>query len=257
MASRSIARADPLGALRGALRLLALALVLFLCLIPHGAWRLARVASPWPRIFLASVARICGAVVEARGPQLGRDVFFVANHVSWFDIPVLAGATGTAFVAHDAIASWPIVGWLASLNNTVFVARADKLGVADQIETLRAALDANQPVAIFPEGTTSDGAGVLPFKPSLFAVVAPPPKPMRVQPLLIDYGPATGDIAWVGDEPAIDNAWGLLTRPGRFRVRIDFLAPFDPAAFPDRKAIAAEARRLILRAASASGRRDV
>lgn len=221
-------------------------------LILHLSTRLIGRPSPWPRRFLARVARIAGADVEVRGTPLARDVLFVANHTNWLDIPIIAGGTGTAFVATAEVRGWPLVGWLASLNNTVFVDRGDRAGVHGQVGAVRDALERHQPVAIFPEGTTSDGTGLLPFKPSLFEVVAPPPRAIRVQPLHLDYGPAR-ELAWVGDEPAPANAWRVLTRPGRFAVRLACLEPFDPVAFGDRKGVAQEARRRIL---DASARAD-
>lgn len=252
MASRSIERADPFAPVRAIARIAALALLLLFSLVPHGLWRLFRIDSLWPRLLLRAVTRVCGANVRTGGIPLKHDVFFVANHQSWLDIPILAGTTGTAFVAHEGIARWPLIGWLASLNHTVFVARADRLGVSNQIETLRAAIEAGQPVAIFPEGTTGDGSTLLPFKPALLAVMAPPPRPMMLQPVMIDYGPDRDDIAWVGKESAPANAWRVLGRRGRFDVQVDFLESFDPSLYSDRKAIAAEARQRIL-AASAPG----
>ncbi|WP_414900509.1 lysophospholipid acyltransferase family protein [Sphingomonas flavalba] len=254
MASASIARADPLGGVRALARLVTLLLLLFPCLLLHLVWRLVRRPSPWPRRFLGAVARICGARVEANGARVETDVFYVANHLSWIDICILGGASGAAFVAHDGVARAPIVGWLARLNNTVFVARADRLNVGAQVAAIRAALDARQPIAIFPEGTTTDGNGLLPFKPALFAVMAPPPRPMRIQPVLLDFGPDSAAVAWVGDEPGLDNARRLLARPGGFVVTVRWLEPFDPAAIGDRKAIAHEARERIRAALSASQR---
>jgi len=252
MASLSIAKTDPLGWVIFATRIAALLFLLLFCLPPHCVWRLFRLRSPWPRMFLAGVARIAGAHVAIGGRRLRRDVFYVANHLSWIDIPVLAGATGTAFVAQDGIAKAPLVGWLASLNNTIFIARTDRLGIGTQIAALRDALDAHQPVAIFPEGTTTDGHSLLPFKPPLFAVMAPPPRPMMVQPVLLDYGAAAAEIAWVGEEAGDDNAIRVLKRRRGFRVAVTFLEPFDPSALDGRKAIAAEARTRIRAALSAS-----
>lgn len=252
MASLSIARADPLGPVRLAARLAAALLLLIVMLPAHGLWRLARQASPWPRMFLGGVARVFGAEVEIVGRPLKRDVFFVANHLSWMDILVMAGATGTAFVAKSDVRDTPVVGWLATLNNTVFVARTDRGSVAAQVESVRAAVEAHQPITIFPEGTTGDGCGLLPFKASLLAVLAPPPRAMQVQPVLIDYGDATRDMLWLGDEPGGENAQRILKRAGGFGVRLTFLEPFDPAAMVDRKAIAAEARARIAAAMSAS-----
>ncbi len=253
MASLSIARADALGPIRLSARLAAALLLLIFLLPAHYLWRIVRQPSPWPRLFLGGVARIFGAAVEIRGRPLKRDVFFIANHLSWMDILVMAGATGTAFVAKDDVSRTPIVGWLSTLNNTVFVARTDRRSVAAQVDAVRAAVEAHQPITIFPEGTTGDGNGILPFKASLLAVLSPPPRAMRVQPVLIDYGVAMADIAWVGDEPGGENAARILKRPGRFTARLTFLDPFDPAACTDRKAIATEARNRIAQAlASAS-----
>jgi 1-acyl-sn-glycerol-3-phosphate acyltransferase len=237
-----------LAPLRGAGRLLALVLACLCYVCAHLLTRATGRRSTWPRRFLARMVRICGVEVEIRGAPLAKDVLFVANHSSWLDIPIIAGATGTAFVATSDVQGWPLIGWLASLNNTVFVDRGDRLGVHGQVGAVREALGRHQPVAIFPEGTTS--VTLLPFKPSLLEVVSPPPRAIRVQPLRLDYGAAIA-LAWVGDEPAGANMWRVLTRPGKFRVRLDCLAPFDPLAVGDRKAIAAEARDRILTGSAA------
>ncbi|MDX3901174.1 MAG: lysophospholipid acyltransferase family protein [Sphingobium sp.] len=198
-------------------------------------------------------ARAVGARVRTTGAPLPADVFFLANHVSWVDILALGGATGTAFIAKDDIAAWPVVGWLAAQNNTLFIARARRANLSDQVTRIRAAMAGHQPLALFPEGTTSDGATLLPFKPSLLAVLMPPPRAVLVQPVHIDYGAAAADIAWLGEEPAGVNAARLLRRSGPLDVTLHFLPPFDPAALPDRKALAAEARKRIARSLTLHG----
>ena len=190
-------------------------------------------------------ARSVGARVHAAGRPFEGDSFIIANHVSWVDILALGGATGAAFVAHDGIAGWPIIGWLADQNNTLFVARNRRGALSGQIEALRVALAGHQPVALFPEGTTGDGTSLLPFKPSLFSVLLPPPKAVMIQPVHIDYGSATSEISWHSGEPAGANVKRLLERPGRLDVTLHFLAPFDPADCPDRKQIAALASQRI------------
>ena len=252
MASRSIERTDPVGTALIVVRLAAMIALLLACLPLHFLWKLLRRTSLWPRFFLGRIAWICGARVRTTGTPLKRDVFFVANHLSWIDIVVMAGATGTAFVAKDSLAKAPVIGWLATLNNTVFIARADRLSVAAQVDAIRAAIEQRQPITVFPEGTTSNGQGLLPFKASLFAVMTPPPRPMLVQPVLLDYRADAVDVAWVGDEPGGANALKMLRRRKSFAVTVHFLDPFDPAALPDRKAIAAEARKRIAAALSAS-----
>ncbi|WP_241241944.1 lysophospholipid acyltransferase family protein [Sphingobium algorifonticola] len=225
-------------------RIAALLDVLLLCLIPHLLWRLLRLRSPWPRIFLRLATFAVGARTRIIGTPLRKDVFFVANHLSWIDILAMGGVTGTAFVSKDDVGDMPLVGWLARQNNTLFISRTRRQDVREQAETLRAALAGHQPVTLFPEGTTGFGHELLPFKPALLSVMLPPPRDLRVQPVYIDYGPAAADIAW--HEPSLaDNALRLLTRPGTLTVTLHFLAHFDPRDFADRKALAAESRKRI------------
>ncbi len=214
----------------------------------HLLWRLLRQPSPWPRIFLSWAARISGVRRRTIGVPLRRDVFFISNHLSWLDIPVIAGANGTAFIAKHELAAAPIIGMLARMNRTVFVSRADRMGVAAQINELRDALAEVWAITIFPEGTTTDGLSLLPFKPSLLAVLDPPPPGIMVQPVMIDYGAVAAEIAWVGVEHGQDNAFRVLSRRGSFPVDVHFLEPFNPRDFPGRKAINAEARRRVAEA---------
>ena len=234
------------------LRTVAIVISLLVCLPFHYLWRLFRVPSPWPRFFLWMVATNCGAVIRTNGTRLKQDVFYVANHVTWFDIPVIAGVTGCTFVAQDGIASWPVIGWLCRINKTIFVSRTDKMSVGGQIEIIREAIEEKYPITVFPEGTTTDGHSLLPFKPSLFQAMAPPPKPTMVQPMLLDFGQSSKEICWIGEEPAANNAIRLFARLKTIQVTLHFLDPFDPGDHADRKAICAEAERRIAAALSAS-----
>lgn len=248
MASRSIAKADRLATARVALRVAGLIAALLICVPLHGAWRLFQLPSPWPRLFLGTAARICGAHVRTAGTPLKRNVIYLSNHSSWLDILVLAGATGSAFVAKAELRAVPVVGWLATLNRTIFVARADRMGIAQQIAELAAAIAQGWAVTIFPEGTTSAHDDLLPFKGSLLAALEPPPPGVMVQPVCLDYGAAGPRVAWVGDEPGQANALKLLGARGSFTATVHCLKPFDPAELGDRKLIAAEARARIAEA---------
>lgn len=225
---------------------------LAVCLPLHYLWRLLGRRSPWPRIFLGRVARAAGMRVRVVGEPLRRDVLFLANHLSWLDILVLAGASGTAFVAKAEVAETPVVGWLAGLNNTVFVARGERAGVRGQADALRSALASGQPVALFPEGTTDGGPDILPFRASLLAALFPPLPGVRVQPVALDYGAAAHDLAWVGDEPGLANVRKVLGRRGTVPVTLHFLAPVDPHD-GDRKALARAARDEIVEILGPSG----
>lgn len=236
---------DAMGRLRITLRATGLILALLLTVPLHYLWRVFRLSSPWPMIFLGWAGRLAGARVSKVGTPLKRDVFYISNHLSWIDILAIAGRSGTAFVAKQEIREAPVVGWLSTLNRTVFVKRENRLGVAEQINELRDALADNWSVTVFPEGTTTDGQSLLPFKTPMLRVLEPPPPGVMVQPVLLDYGPIAEEVGWIGVETGVNNAKRLLSRKGSFQVRVHFLEPFFPADFPGRKAIAAESRRRI------------
>jgi lyso-ornithine lipid O-acyltransferase len=238
--------------IRLVLRVSAMAAALLVCLPLHYLWRLLGRRSPWPQRFLGWVGRAAGMRVTVVGAPLKRDVLFLANHLSWLDILVLAGASGAAFVAKAEVAETPVVGWLARLNNTVFVARAERAGVRGQADALRAALASGQAVALFPEGTTDGGPEILPFRASLLASLFPPLPGVMVQPVALDYGSAAHDLAWIGEEAGLDNVRKVLSRRGTAEVILYFLAPVDPAS-GDRKALARAARDEIVEALGPSG----
>ncbi len=179
-------------------------LAVLLCVPLHYLFRLFRLPSPWPKTFLGMAAWIAGARVRRIGVPLRRDVFYISNHLSWIDILALGGTSGTAFVAKAEIETAPVVGWLAGLNRTVYVKRENRLGVAEQIEQLRAALDQNWAITVFPEGTTTDGKSLLPFKTPMLRVLEPPPPGVMVQPVLLDYGAASEEIGWIGEESGLN-----------------------------------------------------
>lgn len=218
-------------------------LVLLLVFVPlHYAFRIFAYGSPFPMLFLRYTARVVGAKVRVSGVPLRRDVFFIANHISWIDILAMAGASGTAFVAKWELSQVPVIGWLCSLNRTVFVKREHRMGVAEQINALKEALQDNWSVTVFPEGTVTDGHSLLPFKSSMISVLEPPPAGVMVQPVVLDYGLNSEDIAWIGEESGLHNAMRIMARRGSFDLRITYLEPFSPEDHRGRKAIAAKAR---------------
>lgn len=255
MASHSTARAEaaagnppPLtlaGRLRFTVRVALMLLATVVAVPLHYLWRLFRLPSPWPRLYLGACARIAGVRVRRVGMPLKRNVFYISNHLSWLDILAMAGASGTAFIAKAEIEKAPVVGWLASLNRTVYVSREDRMGVHAQIERLRDALADNWAITVFPEGTTTDGKSLLKFKTPMLRVLEPPPEGVMVQPVMLDYHDAGEDISWIGVESGKDNAIRILARRGSFPLTIHFLDPFSPADHAGRKAIAAESRRRI------------
>jgi lyso-ornithine lipid O-acyltransferase len=247
MASLSIARTDRPHP-RAWFRVALLALALLVLIVPHIVWRWFDKRSPFARAFLYLGGRIAGAQVRIVGTPVRKDVLFLANHVSWLDILVMSGATGCAFVAKADMAPWPVLGWLATSNNSVYVERENKRGATHQATALQTALLSGQPVTLFPEGTTAGGHELLPFRSSLIAAVVPAPEGISIQPVAIDYGALAAEIAWTDEESVGKNALRIMRRPGRLPVTLHFLKPLDHADFADRKAIALHSRQEIAEA---------
>jgi 1-acyl-sn-glycerol-3-phosphate acyltransferase len=231
--------------LRIAGRLIVMAGWLAVALLGFHLWKLARARNPWPRRFLGGIAQIAGVRVRTQGrPAPGR-LLMLANHVSWIDVAALAGATGTAFVAHDGLASVPLLKWLCEMNDTIFIARHDRASIGTQIAALRAALVDRGTLTVFPEGTTSDGTALLPFKSALLGAIDPLAQGVTVQPVWLDYGALTTAIAWVGDEPGVANFKRILARRGPLELTIHFLEPLAAAALANRKSMAMAAHQAI------------
>lgn len=201
--------------------------------------------NPIPRAFLYALATISGVRIRRRGQRSRGRAFFLANHVSWLDIPALASATGTAFVAHDGLAAIGPLRWLCDLNDTVFIARHDRRSIAFQIEQVRTALNETGALTIFPEGTTSDGLELLPFKSALLSALDADAEHIPIQPVLLDYGKETGNIAWVGAEPGLANALRIFARVRPITLTVTFLPPLTGRERTNRKTIANAARQAI------------
>lgn len=199
-----------------------------------------------PPRFLKLVGWLTGLRIRVQGrPAKGR-LLLLGNHVSWLDIMALSGASGTAFVAHGGLADRWLLRWLCKQNDTLFVARERRSSVAQQIEQVRRALMSRRMV-IFPEGTTSDGHAMLPFKSALLsAVEGLKDGAVRVQPVALHYRRAA-DIAWNASEHGVDNVLRILARTRPIMVTVRFLHPLSGKELRDRKAMAKTAQAAIER----------
>ncbi|MGN6155934.1 MAG: lysophospholipid acyltransferase family protein [Sphingomicrobium sp.] len=233
-----------------AARIAALVLLFVFCVPAHVVTRLVFGWSDWPRRFLAAAAWICGARVRVTGKRIRPHSLLVCNHTSWLDIPILAGATGCAFVSKAELGH-PLVHWMADQNATLYVRRDDRRGSAAQARAIFEKLRDPQPLALFPEGTTGPGTEMLPFRSSLFEAVSPAPPRVEVRPVAIDYGSAAPEFGW-HDEPGKENVLRILGRRRTVAVTIRILDSLEP--MKDRKALAQAARDKI-EAALASSRR--
>ncbi|MEO5596981.1 MAG: lysophospholipid acyltransferase family protein [Novosphingobium sp.] len=238
-------RISVIGQLRVIVRLAAMAALLAACIPLYYLCRLTSLHNPFPRLFLAGVCWLAGVELQMTGERAPGGALLIANHVSWIDIPAIAAASGSAFVGHDGLASITLLRHLCAMNDTVFIARHDRTSVSEQIEQVRAAIRDTGALTIFPEGTTSDGTGLLPFKSSLLSAALPLPDGVAVVPVLLDYGAEAADLAWVGDEPGLTNFRRILARARPVRLTVHFLPPLSGKALADRKTMAAAARAAI------------
>ena len=233
-----------------------------LCLsVPGGA----KVA--FPRFFWKRFSRALGLDVRVVGELAsrgsGRPVIFVSNHSSWVDIPVVGGVLPGCFVAKGDIAGWPVISTIAKLGRSVFVSRQRGSTVRER-DLMRAALDRGDNLILFPEGTSSDGSRVLPFRTSFFALAEgnPGDDPSRrplIQPVSVVYDRLNGlpagrssrpVFAWYGDMDIASHFW-RMTQHLDMRVTVLLHAPLDPATFPDRKNLARAVWRTVADGASA------
>ena len=183
------------------------------------------------------------------GSSAAPHTLLLPNHVSWLDIMALSSATGCAFVSKDELGH-PLIHWLADQNGTVYVRRSHVKGAKDQAVALGQALEREQPVAVFPEGTVGPGTRLLPFRSTLIEAVNLAGKDVIVRPVAIDYGAAAAEIAWY-QEPVLRNIRRVLGRKGSLEVTIRLLDTIEKSG--DRKAMAAAARAAIAEALGFTG----
>ena len=251
----SARKLGPFGVIRGVLRLfgmLAWTLLaipvqaVLLRLAPATARRFGRTYHGVLCLILGLEIRLDGAA-EAHPP--GRPVVFVSNHSSWLDVLALGATLEAAFVAKAEVGTWPVIRTVARLGRTVFVSRR-RAGAGREANEMAERLAAGDSLVLFPEGTTSDGTRVLPFRSALLGAlsVGTPEAGGRtavVQPVSVVYDRLNGlpvarknrpTFAWYGDMEIASHAWRLATEPTA-RVTVRLHPPVDPEAFASRKAL--------------------
>lgn len=218
-------------------------LFLQLCLFP---WHKGSFAYTIPRIWHKLVCRIIGLKVEVKGTPLhNQQVIYISNHLSYLDIPAIGSVLKASFIAKEDIAHWPVIGYLATLQQTAFISRTS--AHAKQVtNALDQMVKQRKSLILFPEGTSSAGTSVLPFKSSLFSLAQPKDMaPITLQPFIIDLidvdgkplTPASRDLyAWYADMEFAPHIWDFLQTKGA-TVRLTYLPPITPDPPIDRKAL--------------------
>jgi len=185
--------------------------------------------------------------LEARtdGPVPARGLL-VSNHLGYLDIFLLASIAPAVFVAKREIKSWPVVGWLTQMGGTLFVDRERRVHVGQVNDKIQAALDRGALVVLFPEGGSSNGQTVLPFKSSLLEPAVQPAYPLSVSAIqyAIEDGDVVREVCYWGDHTFFPHLLNLLgKRAVRATVRF---APVQRTG-ADRKQLAVQLRGEILK----------
>ncbi len=186
-----------------------------------------------------------GVRLRAESALTPEPALLVANHISWLDIFVINAVAPAAFVCKAEVRGWPFIGWLCERTKTVFMPRGSRSAAKLASEAVVGRLRQGWRVAVFPEGTTSDGGGLLPFHAALFqgAVDAG----CRVQPLALRYldgrGRATGAAAYCGDTTLLQSLRRIAATPS-LDALIEFLPPLDGRG-AERRALAAQSESAI------------
>lgn len=246
-------RVGPMGWVRVVLRGLALLAVLgagvlaTLVLRPLEA-RLHGLYRPWTQHITVWVCRSAFVILGIRHSIEGRPMTqtgaVVANHSSWLDIFTLNAAKRLYFVSKSEVAGWPGIGFLARLTGTVFINRDPREARAQQ-QVFRDRLLAGHKLLFFPEGTSTDGLRVLPFKSTLFEAFRTEALRDRLslQPVSVIYtAPAGAQDArfygWWGDMDLAPHLLQVLAQSPQGAVRVVYHEPVRVADFVDRKTLA-------------------
>jgi len=178
------------------------------------------------RRWLQGLGDILGLRVRVSGEPMDAPGLLVANHVSWLDIVAIAAATSTTFLAKDDVRTWPIIGRLGRWSGTIFLQRARRAALGGAIDAVVEVIARGQRVALFPEGTTSDGREVGHFHRGLFQAAVQTGAP--VQAIAVRYqraGERDTIAPFIGDDTFLDHLLRVMAEPST-EVQLDFQRPF-------------------------------
>ncbi|MFN3936120.1 MAG: lysophospholipid acyltransferase family protein [Gemmobacter sp.] len=222
-----------------------LVLLLLMRLVERPLFGLQRPVTPWITQFVCrSAFVILGIRFVTRGRPMRLKGAVVANHASWLDIFTLNAPQRIYFVSKAEVAGWPGIGWLARATGTVFIRRKGSDAMA-QKNLFEARLRAGHKLLFFPEGTSTDGLRVLPFKSTLFAAFFADglDRILHVQPVSVIYRAPEGEdprfYGWWGDMEFGPHLLKLLAAPRQGSVEVVFHPPVKVSDFPGRKELAA------------------
>ena len=206
------------GAARAVMRLLLLPPLYWGCFgdfLLSGALTSIRDRVRWLSRSSARHAKWMGVRIRVHG-EIPRDGLIVSNHVSYVDIVALGAVAACAFVSKKEVAHWPVFGLYARCSATIFVDRERRGAVADVAAEMRERLDAGVPLTLFPEGTSTGGSDVLPFRSSLFEPVVELGCPVTACALRysLEGGSVADEVAYWRDMTLAPHLLNLLSKTG-------------------------------------------
>ena len=247
------------GKIRGGLRVFSLVSITCICVVIFLAGRALRsVFGRWvvfhfgvARFWSRACLRCAGVKLRVKGTPI-RAGALVANHSSWIDILALRATQLIYFVSKAEVANWPGVGFITRVTGTVFIERRRSQAKAQEA-ILRERIAADQLLCFFPEGTSTDGLRVLPFKSSLFSAFFDEGQgaDIAIQPVTVRYATRQADqlpasfYGWWGSMGFESHIWDVVTRSFGGRVQVIFHPPVLASDFPDRKSLSDHCQRRV------------
>jgi 1-acyl-sn-glycerol-3-phosphate acyltransferase len=199
------------------------------------------------RLWGAGIARILNISIELQGnsPEDFLHGMIVANHYTYLDAIVCSAVFPVRFLPKAEIRYWPVLGWFLSLNRPIWVNRKSPQASAAVAAEVERSLKEGTPVLVYPEGTTSDGTGLLPFKSTAFEAAIRAGMP--ICPVLLKYDPAENgfSVGWFGGIQLLPHVWKVLEEPG-FRVKVALLDAVFPHPGEHRKDLSNRVRQIML-----------
>ena len=212
-------------------------------------------ARRFPNTYFRAVTRLMSIRIDVEGAPVSGPCLYVANHLSWLDILVLSAVTPVCFIAKHEVARWPLFGLLATVGRTIYIDRDRRYDVKTVCAAIRQRLSEGECVVLFPEGTSSDGNRLLPFRSALLGAAdfEVGGEQVLVQPVTIAYtgvyGIPLGRVrrpifAWHGKMELLSHLLGV-GRIGPFEATLDFHPPATVQDTGGRKSLAGYCERAI------------
>lgn len=198
--------------------------------------------------FSSRMLSALGLTVRSSGEMGTGSTLLVANHVSWLDILAINAVQPVRFVSKADVRGWPLVGWIVACGGTLFIERERRSDAMRVVHQVAEALSSGGQIAIFPEGTTSDGRDVLPFHVSLLQAAVT--TGVTTQPVMLRFSDAGESFSpaapYIGDMTLMQSLWSVANAR-QLTAHVSFLPPLS-GPHADRRSLGEQLRDGIVQA---------